>query len=79
MGRTEKGFVAFDDRCTNKGGSRAGGALICEALYVYKQQSLFNVNNGEVKAGPSKEKIRTYNIEEIKGKIFLNLEGSMNV
>ncbi len=29
IGKTEKGFVAFDDHCTHKGGSLAGGAMIC--------------------------------------------------
>jgi len=27
--KTEKGYAAFDDRCTHRGGSLAGGSLIC--------------------------------------------------
>ena len=29
LARTEEGYVAFDDRCTHKGGPLADGALIC--------------------------------------------------
>lgn len=29
LGRTEDGYVAFDDHCTHRGGSLAGGVMIC--------------------------------------------------
>src|SRR5207249_3024603 len=29
LGRTEEGYVAFDDRCTHKGGTLADGTLMC--------------------------------------------------
>lgn len=29
LGRTEDGYVAFDDGCTHRGGSLAGGVMIC--------------------------------------------------
>jgi len=73
IARTEKGYVAFDDHCTHKGGSLAGGAMICETVQCPWHGSQFDVNTGAVKAGPAKEKINTYNISEANGKVFLNL------
>ncbi len=32
LAKTEKSYVAFDDRFTHKGGSLAGGAMICETV-----------------------------------------------
>src|SRR5690606_3130172 len=29
LGRTETGYTAFEDRCTHRGGSLAGGSMIC--------------------------------------------------
>ena len=31
LARTEKGYVAFDERCTHRGGSLAGGVMMCGA------------------------------------------------
>jgi nitrite reductase/ring-hydroxylating ferredoxin subunit len=53
IGRTEKGYVAFDDRCTHRGGSLAGGAMICATVQCPWHGSQFDVNTGFVKAGPS--------------------------
>jgi len=73
IARTEKGYVAFDDHCTHKGGSLAGGSMICETVQCPWHGSQFDVNTGNVKAGPAKEKINTYNITEANGKVYLNL------
>lgn len=73
IAKTEKGYVAFDDHCTHKGGSLAGGSMICETVQCPWHGSQFDVNTGNVKAGPAKEKINTYNITEANGKVFLNL------
>jgi nitrite reductase/ring-hydroxylating ferredoxin subunit/uncharacterized membrane protein len=62
LARTEKGLVAFDDRCTHRGASLADGAMICETVQCPWHGSQFSVTDGAVKAGPAKEKIRTYNI-----------------
>ena len=34
LARTEDGYVAFDDRCTHKGGSLAGGVMVCGTVNV---------------------------------------------
>lgn len=73
LASTENGFVAFDDRCTHKGGSLAGGSMICETVQCPWHGSQFDVRNGTVKAGPAKERIKTYTVREINGKLVLSL------
>jgi uncharacterized membrane protein/nitrite reductase/ring-hydroxylating ferredoxin subunit len=74
IGKTENGYVAFDDHCTHKGGSLAGGTMICGTVQCPWHGSQFDVNTGIVKAGPAKEKINTYSLSEKDGKIYLNLK-----
>jgi uncharacterized membrane protein/nitrite reductase/ring-hydroxylating ferredoxin subunit len=73
LGKTESGYVAFDDRCSHKGGSLAGGAMICGTVQCPWHGSQFDCRTGAVKAGPAKEKIETYRITEDNGKVYLNL------
>lgn len=73
IARTEEGCVAFDDRCTHKGGSLAGGVMMCGTVHCPWHGSQFDVNTGAVKSGPAKEKIDTYSVSESNGKIYLNL------
>lgn len=70
---TENGYVAFEDRCTHKGGSLAGGAMICGTVQCPWHGSQFKVENGEVKAGPAKERIRTYPLSQQDGKVFISI------
>lgn len=73
IGKTQDGYVAFDDHCTHKGGSLAGGVLICDTVQCPWHGSQFNVKTGEVKAGPATERINTYTISEQSGKLYLKL------
>lgn len=73
IARSEKGYAAFDDRCSHKGGSLAGGAMICGTVQCPWHGSQFDVHNGSVKAGPAKASILTYEVREEGGKIFLIL------
>ena len=73
VGRTEQGYVAFDDHCTHKGGSLAGGAMICGAVQCPWHGAQFDVHNGQVKAGPAKESIKTYQVAESNGKVYLSV------
>jgi uncharacterized membrane protein/nitrite reductase/ring-hydroxylating ferredoxin subunit len=73
LGKTENGYVAFDDHCTHRGGSLAGGAMICGTVQCPWHGSQFDVNTGTVKAGPAKEKIVTYQLSEKEGKIYINV------
>jgi Predicted membrane protein len=71
LARTENGYVCFDDRCTHKGGSLAGGVMICGTVQCPWHGSQFSVVDGTVKAGPAKEKINTYTVHEQNGKILI--------
>jgi uncharacterized membrane protein/nitrite reductase/ring-hydroxylating ferredoxin subunit len=73
LARCETGYVAFDDRCTHKGGSLAGGAMICGTVQCPWHGSQFDVTRGEIKAGPAKEKINVYVLNEQDGKVYINL------
>jgi uncharacterized membrane protein/nitrite reductase/ring-hydroxylating ferredoxin subunit len=71
LGRTEEGYVAFDDRCTHRGGSLAGGVMIAGVVQCPWHGSQFACKGGAVKAGPAQEPIRSYPVTEQAGKVML--------
>jgi nitrite reductase/ring-hydroxylating ferredoxin subunit len=71
LGRTEQGYVAFDDRCTHRGGSLAGGVMICGTVQCPWHGSQLDVRTGDVKAGPAEQSISTYRVEEPDGEVRL--------
>lgn len=73
LARTEQGYVAFDDRCTHRGGSLAGGVMICGTVQCLWHGSQFDAATGQVKAGPAKEPIAVYRVTEENGEIKLTL------
>ena len=73
LARTEKGYVAFDDRCTHKGGSLADGALVCGTVQCPWHGSQFDVASGEVKKPPAKNPIRIYPVEERAGRVWISV------
>jgi nitrite reductase/ring-hydroxylating ferredoxin subunit/uncharacterized membrane protein len=73
VARTEEGYVAFDDRCTHKGGSLAGGAMICGTVQCPWHGSQFDVKTGAIKAGPGNEGIKTYKVATEGDKVYLLL------
>ena len=72
LGRTEEGYVAFDDRCTHRGGSLAGGVMICGTVQCLWHGSQFDVKTGKATMGPATKPIGTYPIEEKAGEIRLS-------
>lgn len=74
LARTEKGFAAFDDHCTHRGGSLAAGSLACNIVQCPWHGSQFSVDDGTVKAGPAKQSIHTYVVTERDGNVFLNVQ-----
>jgi uncharacterized membrane protein/nitrite reductase/ring-hydroxylating ferredoxin subunit len=70
--RTEKGYAVIDDRCTHRGGSLAGGALICGTVQCPWHGSQFDVHDGTVKAGPAEEKIRSYPVTESQDGVYVS-------
>src|SRR5690606_40490261 len=73
IGNTENGYVAFEDRCTHRGGSLAAGALMCSTVQCPWHGSQFNVDTGKVTAGPAKEGIKIYPLLEEEGIYYLNV------
>ena len=71
LARTEDRFVAFEDRCTHKGGSLAGGSTMCNVVQCPWHGSQFDIITGEVKSGPAKEAIETYQVRQDGDKIFV--------
>ena len=63
LARTAEGYVAFSDRCTHRGGSLAGGTMMCGRVQCPWHGSQFDVSSGAVKAGPAKEPIETFRVE----------------
>lgn len=60
VARTEDGYVAFQDRCTHKGGPLSDGALMCGRVQCPWHGSQFDVKTGEVKCGPATKDIDVY-------------------
>ena len=73
LARTEQSYVAFDDRCTHKGGSLAGGVMIGGVVQCPWHGSQFECRSGAVKAGPAEEPIGTYRVTEAGGEVRLSL------
>ncbi len=73
LGRTDNGYVAFDDRCTHRGGPLADGVMICGTVQCPWHGSQFDVQSGTVKAGPATENIQTYRVEAKDGQVWLSL------
>jgi uncharacterized membrane protein/nitrite reductase/ring-hydroxylating ferredoxin subunit len=64
LARSEQGYVAFDDRCPHRGGSLAGGSMICGTVQCPWHGSQFDVRTGGLKAGPADQGIATYRVEQ---------------
>jgi uncharacterized membrane protein/nitrite reductase/ring-hydroxylating ferredoxin subunit len=73
LAHTEEGYVAFDDHCTHRGGSLAGGSLMCGIVQCPWHGSQFSVQTGEVNAGPADIGIATYPVTEREGKLWLTV------
>ncbi|MBI1898027.1 MAG: Rieske 2Fe-2S domain-containing protein [Acidobacteria bacterium] len=73
LGRTEEGYVAFEDHCTHKGGSLAGGTVICGTVACPWHGSQFDTKTGAVKAGPAGKPVSTYAVECRNGEVRLRL------
>jgi uncharacterized membrane protein/nitrite reductase/ring-hydroxylating ferredoxin subunit len=74
LARTETGYVAFDDRCSHRGGSLAGGAMICGTVQCPWHGSQFDGRTGAVRAGPSNTPISSYRVEEAGRDVFLMVD-----
>lgn len=73
LGRTESGYVAFDDHCTHRGGTLAGGALSCGTVQCPWHGSRFDVETGSVRSGPATAPIRSYTVEARGSRLLIHL------
>jgi nitrite reductase/ring-hydroxylating ferredoxin subunit/uncharacterized membrane protein len=73
LARTEQGYVAFDDRCTHRGGSLAGGVMIAGVVQCPWHGSQFDCRTGSVRAGPAHDPVKSYRVREQDGKVLLTL------
>jgi len=60
VGRIDEEYVAFQDRCTHKGGPLSDGVLACGTVQCPWHGSQFDVKTGAVKCGPATEEIEVY-------------------
>jgi nitrite reductase/ring-hydroxylating ferredoxin subunit/uncharacterized membrane protein len=72
LARTEQGYVAFDDRCTHKGGPLSDGTLACGRVQCPWHGSQFDVHNGTVQHGPAERPIGTYDVETSGGRVLIS-------
>ncbi len=73
LAHTGDGYVAFDDRCTHRGGSLAGGVMICGTVQCLWHGSQFDARTGAVTAGPATHGIAVYRVAEENGEVKLFL------
>jgi nitrite reductase/ring-hydroxylating ferredoxin subunit/uncharacterized membrane protein len=71
LARTGGAYRAFDDRCTHRGGSLAGGVMIGGTVQCLWHGSQFETGTGKVSCGPAKEPIRVYEVKVSDGKLLL--------
>jgi nitrite reductase/ring-hydroxylating ferredoxin subunit len=73
LARTDRGYVAFDDSCTHRGGSLAGGVMIGGVVQCPWHGSQFDCRTGAVNAGPANTSIGIYRVTEEQGQVKLRL------
>jgi uncharacterized membrane protein/nitrite reductase/ring-hydroxylating ferredoxin subunit len=71
--KTEKGYAAFDDHCPHRGGSLAGGSLMCGTVQCPWHGSQFDVFTGDVMAGPATRNINHYTVKLFEDKVILDI------
>lgn len=63
LARTDDGYVAFQDHCPHKGGTLAGGSMMCGVVQCPWHGSQFDVRTGDLRAGPAEEGIAVYHVK----------------
>jgi uncharacterized membrane protein/nitrite reductase/ring-hydroxylating ferredoxin subunit len=72
LARTADGYIVFDDGCTHRGGSLAGGVLIGHTVQCLWHGSQFDCRTGAVVCGPAKKQIQSYEVREEGGRLILS-------
>ncbi len=66
--RSSKGLVAFDNVCTHEG---CGVEIEARKLICKCHTSYFDVNTGKAISGPANAPLKSYEVKEINGEIFV--------
>jgi nitrite reductase/ring-hydroxylating ferredoxin subunit/uncharacterized membrane protein len=69
LARTTEGYVAFQDRCPHRGGSLAGGQMMCGTVQCPWHGSQFDVSSGDLRAGPAEEGIAVFQVRVEDGRV----------
>ena len=64
LARTAGAYRAFDDACTHRGGSLAGGVVINGVVQCLWHGSQFDTATGKAACGPAKTGVRVYEVKE---------------
>jgi uncharacterized membrane protein/nitrite reductase/ring-hydroxylating ferredoxin subunit len=78
VGKTEGGLVAFDDRCTHRGGSLAAGTLICGVVQCPWHGSQFDTLTGDSLSEPAYRPIHIYKVYLKNDVIFLDISAEVS-
>jgi uncharacterized membrane protein/nitrite reductase/ring-hydroxylating ferredoxin subunit len=73
LARTATGYTAFDDACTHRGGSLAGGTLICGVVQCPGHGAQYDTRTGSVRAGPATRPLNVYRTEARDGVVHIAL------
>ena len=73
VAKGDTNYSAFDDHCSHRGGSLAAGTLICNTVQCPWHGSQFNIQSGQLIAGPAKEGIAVYKLAVKDNIIYLEL------
>jgi nitrite reductase/ring-hydroxylating ferredoxin subunit len=73
LARTEDGVVAFDDRCTHRGGPLSDGTLACGTVQCPWHGSQFDVRTGQPVHGPAEAPVQVHEVSERGGRLLLRL------
>lgn len=66
LARTAGGYRAFEDRCTHRGGSLAGGVMAGGTVQCLWHGSQFDAGSGSVRCGPAKAPVRVFEVQETR-------------
>ncbi|MCA1562829.1 MAG: Rieske 2Fe-2S domain-containing protein [Acidobacteria bacterium] len=64
LARKADHFIAFDDSCTHRGGSLAGGVMIDGTVQCLWHGSQFDGSTGGVRCGPARQPIGAYEVRQ---------------
>jgi nitrite reductase/ring-hydroxylating ferredoxin subunit len=73
LARIEDGVVAFDDRCTHRGGPLSDGTLACGTVQCPWHGSQFDVRTGQPVHGPAEAPVQVHEVSERGGRLLLRL------